>query len=91
MAPNTFSMRTAILHRWSRLLHEATLIQFEFFACFDPLRTALPCSGMDLLFQLFNRALHDPFLQQPASERLRPGVAPSRTASAQLHAAPSHD
>src|SRR5208283_4352427 len=24
----------------------------EFFACFDPLRTALPCSGMDLLFQL---------------------------------------
>ena len=40
-----------VLHRWSRLLHEAILFNSNSSACFDPLRTALPCSGMDLLFQ----------------------------------------
>src|SRR2546426_8939378 len=77
-----------VLHRWSKLRHEATLSNSK--ARFDPLRTCVPCRGTDLLFQLCNHALHDPFSQQPASGLILSRVALCRTASAQLDAAPSH-
>ena len=48
-----------VLHRWSPLRHETTLSNSKVF--FHPLRTSVPCLGTDLLFQLFNRAFHDPF------------------------------
>src|SRR5713101_6576722 len=48
-----------VLHRWSRLRHEATLSNSKVF--FHALRTSVPSLGTDVLFQLFDHATHDPF------------------------------
>src|SRR4029077_18306689 len=48
-----------VLHRWSRLRHEATRSNSKVFS--HALRTSVPSLGTDVLFQLFDHATHDPF------------------------------